>query len=382
VTTCLAAAFARTAANSSAEPDASGSYLMYVSTYTVRESKGIYVYRFKSGRLTPLGASALAAETLNPSFVAVDPRYRFLYAVNEAESFQGQKSGAVSAFAIDRTTGKLAFLNQVASGGTDPCFVSLDRGGQHVLVANYTSGSVSVFPVQRDGRLGPASAFVQHHGHSVNPERQEGPHAHQILVSPDNRFALVADLGLDRLFVYRFDSARGTLAPSQPPSAAVRPGSGPRHFVFDPTGRFVYLLSEVLSTVTTFSYDPAPGTLHELQTVSALPADFKGANDAAEIAMGRSGRFLYTSNRGADSLAVFAIDPKTHTLTPVEHVPTRGKTPRGFAIDPTGQYLVAANQDTDNIFVFRIDPTTGKLTPTGEAVKVSSPVSIVFVPAP
>jgi 6-phosphogluconolactonase len=356
--------------------------LAYISTYTVHESKGIYVYSLSNGRLKPMGVSGLAVPTVNPSFVAVDPTHRFLYAVNETENFQGQASGAVSAFSIDRKTGKLTFLNQVASGGTDPCFVSLDRTGKWVMVANYTSGSISVFSVLRDGRLGPASAFIQHHGHGANPVRQEGPHCHMILASPDNRFVLVADLGLDKLFVYRFNSKRGTLTPNNPPFATVSPGSGPRHFAFDPTGHFVYLLSEVRSTLTAFAYNPARGSLHEMQTISALPEGFTGQNTAAEIAVSRSDRFLYASNRGADSLAVFAIDPQKHTLKPLEHVPSLGKTPRGFAIDPTGRYLVAANQDSDNIFVFRINPKTGELKPTGQALELSSPVSVAFVPAP
>jgi len=382
VLACFAASANVLAHPAEMPPEPAGSsYLVYVSTYTVRESKGIYVYRFHGGRLTPLGTGGLAAETVNPSFVAVDPGSRYLYAVNETETFKGQRTGAVSAFAINRANGKLTFLNQMPSGGTDPCFVSVDHTGKWVLVANYTSGSISVFPVLSGGRLGPASAFVQHHGHSVNPQRQEGPHAHQILLSPDNRFALVSDLGLDRLLVYRFDPTHGTLAPAAQPFAEVSGGSGPRHFAFDPAGRFVYLLSEVRSTITTFAYDPVSGGLHELGTVSSLPAGFSGPSDAAEIVMGRSGRFLYASNRGADTLAVFAIDPKTHLLVPVANVPSLGKTPRGFGIDPSGRFLLAANQDTDNLFVLSINPRTGELKPTGQAVEVPSPVSVAFVPA-
>jgi 6-phosphogluconolactonase len=371
---------AQTGAKSRAHAGAAGSGRVYVGTYTVRESKGIYVYRLTNGQLQPLDGSGLAGATLNPSWVTVDPTHRFLYAVNETQKFQGQASGAVSAFSIDQKTGKLTFLNQVVSGGTDPCFVSVDHTGRWVMVANYSSGSVSVFPVLKDGRLGPASAFIQHHGHGTNPERQEGPHCHEILASPDNRFVLVADLGLDKLFVYRLDAKRGTLTPNDPAFATVNPGSGPRHFLFDSTGHYVYLLNEVLSTLTAFAYDPARGSLRELETISALPEGFKGENTAAEIAIGHDGRFLYASNRGADTLGVFAIDPQKHTLTPVEHVPSLGKTPRGFAIDPTGRFLVAANQDSDDIFVFRIGPKTGELKPTGQKVELSSPVSIYFVP--
>lgn len=356
-------------------------YRVYVGTYTVRESKGIYLYQLDSGRLTPAGVPVLAAETVNPSFLAIDPSRRYLYTVNETEDYQGHKTGGVSAFHIDRKTGLLTFLNEVPSGGTDPCYVSLDHQGRHVLVANYTSGSVSVFPVLPGGRLGKATGFMQHQGHSVNPERQEGPHAHDIALSPDGRFALVADLGLDQLVVYHYDAAIGSLTPNAPPFGRVSPGSGPRHFVFDPSGRFVYLLSEVGSAVTVFGYDPAAGTLHDIQNLTALSDGFTGHNDAAEIAIGRSGKFLYTSNRGDDSITVFAIHPQRHTLKLVARVPTLGKTPRNFAIDPSGAYLLAANQDSDNIVVFKINPETGIPVPTGQVVEVSSPVCIAFIPA-
>jgi 6-phosphogluconolactonase len=361
-------------------PRGAGSYLVYVGTYTVRASDGIYAFRFDvhTGRLAPLG---LAAKTANPTFLAIDSTERFLYAVNELSNYEGQKSGAVSAFSMDRRAGKLKFLNEVSSRGAGPCHISLDKTGKYVLIANYDSGSVAVFPRLKDGSLGPPSAFVQHHGHGVNHERQEGPHAHSIEVSPDNRFALAADLGLDQLLVYQFDAARGTLAPNDPPFAAIRPGSGPRHFAFAPSGRFVYAVSEMGSTVTVFAYDAGRGAVRELQTVSTLPKGFAGANDDAEIAVDPSGKFVYASNRGHDSLAVFAVDAAHGTLTPIEDVSTGGKTPRHFAIDPTGAYLVAENQDSDNIVVFRIDRATGRLTPTGEVAHVPSPVCLAFVPA-
>jgi 6-phosphogluconolactonase len=254
----------------------------------------------------------------------------------------------------------------------------LDKTGDHVLVANYNGGSVIVFPVLADGRLGEATAFVQHEGHSVNPQRQQGPHAHMIELAPSGYFALTADLGLDELLVYRFDAAKGSLAPNDPPYAKVRPGAGPRHFAFDPAGRYVYLLNEMASSVTTFSYQAANGVLDSIQTVSALPKDFPGQSTAAEIAVDSSGRFLYTSNRGHNSIAIFAIAPQKGTLTPVGNVPSGGKIPRNFAIDPTGSYLLAANQSTDNIVVFKIDSASGMLTPTGEVVEIPSPVSLVF----
>lgn len=351
--------------------------LVYVGTYTVRGSQGIYAYRFDphTGELTALG---LAAQTTNPSFLAVDPSGRFVYAVNELSNYHGEKTGAVSAFAIDRATGKLTFLNDVSSHGAGPCYVSLDKTGKCVLVANYDSGSVAVFPRLKDGRLGPASAFVQHHGSSVNHERQEGPHAHSIEVSPDNHFALAADLGLDHLLVYRFDAAKGTLTPNDPPFAPIDPGNGPRHFAFTPDGRFVDVVSEMGSSVTAFSYDAASGVLRKLQMLSMLPNGFKGENDGAEIYVHPNGKFLYVSNRGRDCIAVFAIDPAKGTLTHLEDVPTQGKTPRHFALDPTGSYLFAENQDSDTIAVFRIDRSTGRLTATGHVVHVASPVCLAF----
>jgi len=355
-----------------------GKYLVYIGTYTQGESKGIYAYRFdaETGQSTSLG---LAAATTNPSFLVIHPNHRFLYAVNEVADYDGKASGGVSAFVIDQQTGKLTLANEVASLGADPCYVSLDNAGKYVLVANYTGGSVAVFPVMENGGLGKASAFVQHSGSSVNPRRQEGPHAHWIGVSPDNRFAIAADLGLDELIVYPFEAHQGTLAPNHHQWAKLVPGAGPRHFVFHPNGKFAYVIDELYSTIAEFSYDAAKGSLHELQTVSALPKDFGGYNDAAELQVHPTGKFLYASNRGHDSIAVFAIDAATGALTPVEYVATQGKTPRNFAIDPTGSYLFAANQDSNNIVIFRIDPQTGRLTPTGQVLEAPSPVSITFM---
>jgi 6-phosphogluconolactonase len=357
---------------------ATGKYLVYVGTYTGKDSKGIYAYRYDAGtgQLTSMG---LAAETSNPSFLAVDRSRRFLYAVNENSNFKGQSSGAVSAFAIDRNSGKLSLLNEVPSRGADPCYVALDKTGKYVLVANYSGGNMAVFPIDENGRLGEASAFVQHTGSSVNRERQEGPHAHWIDLSPDSRFAIAVDLGLDQLLVYRFDPAKGSLTPNNPPFAKVEPGAGPRHFAFHPSGKFGYVINEMQSTITAFSYNAAKGTLRSLQTVSTLPKDFSGNNDTAEIQVHPSGRFLYGSNRGHDSIAVFAIDRRKGTLKPVEYVPTQGKTPRNFAIDPTGSRLFVANQNSGNIVVFRIDAKTGHLTPTGQMLEVPSPVCVTFV---
>lgn len=361
-------------------PAAGGEYIVYVGTYTRQKSKGIYAYRLDAGtgKMTTIG---LVAEVANPSFAAVHPSRRFLYAVSEMAGAGGQKGGAVSAFAIDRATGKLTLLNQASSRGSGPCYVTVDKTGKNVLVANYGSGSVAALPIKEDGSLGEASAFAQHTGSSVNPKRQQGPHAHSINLSPDNRFAIAADLGTDQLLVYRFDATKGSLEANEPAFTKVNPGAGPRHFAFHPNGRFAYVINEIQSTVTAFAWDAARGALRELQTVSTLPKDFTGDNTTAEVQIHPTGKFLYGSNRGHDSIAVFAIDGEKGTLTPIEHVPTQGKTPRNFAIDPTGSYLIAANQNSDNIVLFRIDRKTGRLTPAGLAFEVGAPVCVKFMAA-
>jgi 6-phosphogluconolactonase len=357
-------------------------YLLFVGTYTNTKagSKGIYAYRYDagSGKLTSLG---VAAETENPSYLAVDPTHKFLYAVNELEEYKGAKSGAVTAFAIDHKTGKLSKLNEVASRGEDPCYISLDKTGKYVLVANYTSGNIAVFPVQKDGSLGEASAFVQHHGSGPNHERQEGPHAHWIETTADNRFAIVADLGLDKLLVYRFDAANGSLTPNDPPAADLPPGEGPRHVAFAPNNKFAYSVNELKSTVTAFSFDGAKGVLKPFQTISTLPKDFTGQNDTAEIHVDPSGKFVYASNRGHDGIAQFSIDQRTGRVTLVHSFSILGKTPRDFELDPAGTHLLAAGQDSNNIVVFTLDSTTGRdlLAPAAK-VEVPSPVGLTFVP--
>ncbi len=368
-----------------AAPAKSGKNLFYVGTYTddggkSTGSKGIYAYRFDAatGKVESLG---LAAETTNPSFVALHPDGRFLFAVNEVPNYKGPNSGGVSAFSVDPETGKLTFLNEVSSRGADPCYITVDHTGKYVLVANYTGGSVAVFPILADGKLGKASAFVQHTGHGADPKRQEGPHAHSIDLSPDNRFAFVDDLGLDELLTYKFDSSKGSLTPNDPPFAKLDPGSGPRHFALHPNGKFAYVVSEIKGTVTAFAHDPSAGTFRPLQTLTTLPKDFKGDIEDAEIEVHPSGKFLYASNRGDDNeIAIYRIDPDKGTLTPVGHVPTGGETPRNFEIDPTGKFLFAENSASNNVVIFRIDQATGKLTPTGEKVDVPSPVCIRFFP--
>jgi 6-phosphogluconolactonase len=363
---------------SAGKSSAKNSYLLFVGTYTQRDSKGIYAYRFDaaSSELTPLG---VAAETVNPSYLAIDPNHRFLYAVNEVAAYKGGNSGAVSAFAIDKHTGKLAFLNQVASRGADPCYIAFDKSGKFVLLANYTGGSVAVFPVEAGGRIGESVAFIQHAGSSVNHERQAGPHAHWIEITPDNRFAIAADLGLDELLVYRFDAKTGSLTANDPPYAKLDPGAGPRHLALHPNGKFAYVVNELQSSITTFAYDPSRGELRKRETVSTLPKGFAGGNTAAEIKVQPNGKFLYVSNRGDDSIAVFSIDGRTGALAPVDHFPTHGKTPRDFEIDPTGKFLLVANQDANNIVVFQIDQNSGRLTATGKTVNLSEPVCLKFM---
>jgi 6-phosphogluconolactonase len=377
----LATAAFSAPAQEKAKPPAPRRYLAYVGTYTDKtKSKGIYAFRFEdtSGKLSPIG---VVAESTNPSFLAVHPSGKYLYAVNETSKFGDEESGAVSAFSIDRKTNKLTLLNQVASRGAGPCYVSLDKTGRYVFVANYDAGTVAVFPVQDDGQLGKYTGFARHTGRGVNKERQEGPHAHWIATSPNNQFVLVADLGIDRILVSKFYLKDGAFTANKPNSGVkLKAGAGPRHGAFSPSGRFFYVASELNSTVTTYSYNAKDGALRELQALSTLPKDFSGPNDVAEIAVHPSGRFLYVSNRGRDSLAVFSIDPRKGTLKPVADIATQGKTPRSFAIDPSGRFLLAANQESNAIVVFNIDPSTGSLTLAGQAVDVPSPVCIVFLP--
>jgi 6-phosphogluconolactonase len=363
--------------NAANSPD---SYRIYIGTFTWHQSKGIYLMHLNA-TTGQLDKPELVAEAKSPAFLQLHPGHRFLYSVNEINNLHGKREGGASAFAIDPQTGKLSFLNQQPSAGADPTHICLDRDAKNLLLANYTTGSVGVLPIQDDGTLGPIGSIDQHHGKSVDKGRQEGPHAHCINVDPNNRFALSCDLGLDKIFVYKFDPAAHTITPNDPPFATVAPGSGPRHLAFAPNGKVVYVADEMLCTVTAFNYDAEKGVLTELQAIATLPSDFHGEKSSAEVAVHPSGKFLYVSNRGeANNIALFDIDPETGKLTPRGHTSTEGKAPRHFAIDPTGHWLVAANQDTNNVVVFAIDPQTGELKPTGANIEVPTPVCVLFVP--
>ena len=365
------------------QPPSGGGTLVYFGTYTNtkgQKSKGIYVSRLnmETGMLSP---PELAVETVDPSFLTVDPTGRFLYAVNEIDTYRGQQTGAVSAYAIDRKSGLLKPLNEQPTEGRGPAHLTIDREGKNVLAANYGGGSVVVLPVARDGTLKSGSSLVEHTGSSINKQRQASPHAHSITLDPQNRFAYVADLGLDRILIYRFDGRKGLLTLNSPSSGSVAPGAGPRHFSVHPNGRFGYVINELNVTVTAFTIDGANGGLTELQTLSALPPKQSPGKDVsgAELAVHPSGRFLYTSVRGHNSIAVYTIDQNTGKLTYVENTPTHGYTPRGFGIDPEGKYLLVGNQESDSVVAFRIDPQNGQLTLTGSEINVGAPVSVVFV---
>ena len=357
-------------------------YFVYVGTaiYTGQGSHNLYGFRFNgaTGKLTPLGVMADAA---NPGFLAVHPNHKFLYATNEIGDEGAKEGGYVSAFSIDRKTGKLTLLNKVPSGGSHPAAVAVDHTGEYVLVANYYGSTMQVFPILRDGKLGEPTARVEHSGASgVDPARQEAPHLHSAGYSPDNRFAVTADLGLDKVFIYRFDSSNGSLKPNDPPYAKANPGDGPRHFAFSPSGKFLYVMNELQSSLCVFSFDTSSGSTKHLQTISTLPKDWTGEKSGAEVQIDASGKFLYTSNRGHDSITVFAIDPEKGTVAPLEYVPTQGKTPRYFNLDPTGKWLLVANQDSNNVVVFHIDPKTGRLSSTGHVGEATAPTCLTFLP--
>jgi 6-phosphogluconolactonase len=349
----------------------------YVGTYT-RGTKSEGIYRLLLDTTSgAMRVDGVAAKSDNPSFLALHPNGRVLYAVNEVDDFGGQPTGGVSPFRIVRDSGALVALNAVASNGKSPCYVSVDRGGRAVLVANYGSGTVAGFAVRQDGALARTLATVQHEGRGPNADRQTGPHAHCIMADPDSRHVLAADLGIDAVVVYGFDGRSGSMATSGT-RIALKPGAGPRHLAFHPNGRFLYVINELDSTLAVYAYNSERGSADQVQVTPASPDGKAAANYPADVHVARSGRFLYASNRGEDSIAVFAIDPTTGQLTAVQQVATGGKWPRNFTLDPTGGFLLVANQRSDSILSFRVDQETGRLTPTGQQVLLASPVCVLF----
>lgn len=352
--------------------------MVYIGTYTNGKSEGIYLYKLdaNTGELTKVNVTQVKD---NPSFLTLDPQKRYLYAVNEIGDYQGKKSGAVSAFAVDQKSGKLTLINQQPTLGGAPCYITIDKTGKHVLVSNYLGGNVVLFPIGVNGSLGASADMHQHKGSSVNEKRQKEPHAHCIVLDPANKFAFSADLGTDKIMIYRFDASTGKLTPNQPASVSTKLGAGPRHVTFHPNGKYAFVINELNSTLTSYSYDAAKGSLTEVVTLSTLPKGFSGENYCADIHVSPDGKFIYGSNRGHDSIVVFGFDQSSGKLTYVENVSTGGKWPRNFALDPSGKILLVANQNTDNIVTFKVNSKTGKLTPTGKVTQVPAPVCLQVV---
>lgn len=350
---------------------------LYVGTYTKGTSEGIYCLRFdsESGRLE---VETVVKGVTNPSFLALDRSRGRLFCVNETAEFEGRPGGYASSFALDVDTGNVRPLNRRSTHGADPCYLTIHPDGRFVLVVNYTGGSLAVLPVGNDGRLGEATDIVQHTGSSVKP-RQQGPHAHSVVLDTSGRFAYAADLGLDKVMIYRFDERAGKLIPSTPAWADLKPGAGPRHLEFSPDGSRLYVANELDSSLTVFSLDRRTGGLEHRQTLSTLPAGFEGENFPADVHIARSGRFVYVSNRGHDSIAAFAVETEKGVVSSVQHQPTGGTWPRNFTIDPTGAYLLVANQRSNTITVFAIDPEAGTLAPNGQSADVPSPVCLKFL---
>lgn len=345
---------------------------LFIGTYTRDGSRGIYALTLDAAT-GALSTPTIAAEAKSPSFVALSPDHRFLYAVSESEQM-------AAAFAVDPATGKLTSLQAPQSaGGVAPCHLAIDATDRTLLVANYHTGIVAALPIRADGTLGPPGSVIQHTGSSVNPARQSSPHVHSVTISPDNRHVIVCDLGLDKIFTYRLDPATARLTPAEPPFTAAAPGAGPRHFKFSPDGRHAFAITEMGSTLTSYAYAAANGALTPLDTRSTLPPGFVGVSSCAEVRVHPNGRFVYGSNRGHDSIAAFAFDAATGRLNLVEITPTGGKSPRNFALTPDGAWLVAANQYSDSLTVFRVDPATGRLTRVAASAHISTPVCVLFL---
>lgn len=356
-----------------------GDARVYIGTYTWNESEGIYVYQLDSSSGT-LTYDSKQTGLENPTFLVIEPRGRYLYTVSEIHEFDGQPGGVVSAFGIDPATGELNYLNRQPSGGAEPCHLSVDATGKYVLVANYTGGSVAVFPIRENGELGEICNLVHHAGSSVNKERQTSPHPHSVMIDPTNRYVFVPDLGIDKVMIYRFDLDKGKLIPNTQASVQVQAGAGPRHFDFHPSLQYAYVINELDSTLTAFVYEESNGSLDEIQSISTLPHDFEGVSHCADVHVHPSGKFVYGSNRGHDSIAMFRIAEGSGLLTYLGCEPTHGKTPRNFAVDSVGNYLYSANHDSDNIVTFQIDRETGRLTSVGKTTYAPTASCLKIVP--
>lgn len=359
---------------------APASLRVYIGTYTgPGKGEGIYLYDFDlaTGALKQVG---LAAETRSPSFLALSPDKKFLYAVGEVSEFQGKKSGMVTAFAVDEATGELTARGAEPTGGEGPCHVSVSPDGKTVFAANYPTGTIASIRVGADGGLIEVASVIQHEGHGTDPARQKGPHAHGIWSSPDGRYVLACDLGLDKVLVYKLDAATSKLTPNDPPFGKTPDGAGARHLAFSKDGKFAYVINEMGNSMTAFSWDAATGALNAIQTLPTIPEGFSGKSYCAEVVLHPSGDFVYGSNRGHNSIAAFRIDHATGKLTPAGITPCGVDWPRNFNIDPTGQWLIAAGEKSGTLTVFKIDPKTGGLTPTGDAVKLPAPACVLFVP--
>ena len=351
---------------------------VYVGTYTGEKSKGIYQFEFNT-RTGKAGKVSLAAETTSPSFLAIHPGGKHVFAVNETAEWEGlENSGGLSSFEIDAKTGQLSLMNQQPTRGAHPCHLVIDKSGKTVLVANYTGGSVIGYSILDDGCLGEATSFVQHKGSGLIKPRQASPHAHSINLDVSGRFAVAADLGMDQVLVYKFDAAKGLLEANKPAGPKVAAGAGPRHFSFHPNGKFGYVINEIDLTVTAFSWNGKAGTFKEIQTISTLPPGVKRGEQmsTAEVRVGMRGRFLFGSNRGHNTIVSYKIDRKTGKLTYDGNYDTGGKTPRNFGLDPSGRFLLAENQGSGTIHVLKINRKTGELDETGSVINVPSPVCV------
>lgn len=352
-------------------------YLLFVGMYTSADAKGVHVFGGdeECSQFTKLAVG----EAVNPSYLAIHPNKKYVYAVNEVGEFQGEKGGGLTAFSLDAKTGAMTPLNHQPTKGGAPCYVSVDATGKWAMAANYSGGNICSYSIEANGKLGAPISVIQHEGSSVNKQRQKGPHAHCIYIAPDNQRAYVCDLGLDKVMIYQINQATGALTPNDPPYAELKPGAGPRHIDFHPNGKAAFVINELDSTITVFHYDAKSGALHAMSSVSTLPADFDGKNSCADIHVSSDGKFAYGSNRGHNSIAVFSYNGAKNELTLVQHQSTLGKTPRNFAIDPTGRFLLAANQDSNDVFVFSIDKQSGKLAPTGASFEAHKPVCLKFM---